>query len=326
MSSKKSFAYAASSINVKEQAIISMDKVEEIAKMKNANAAFANIVETGYGGADIGMQDYEKLINMELDEAYSYVISILPDSSMLDFYLRKKDYQNLKVLFKLKLLDKKPEDKYFVKNGCVDLSVLKDAVANKASVAAKGLPKAMSEAVDKTADILDVTADASLIGLYMDSAYLNELAEIFDTADDITKEYIRTYADYTNVITYMRLTKAGYVDKYFGKLYCRAGSISMNEIKRAFSAGREKSAFGKRLVKAVQLALAESTTAPIEFARSDELIERLKQHKMELNTMAPCLYYLELKEREADNIRTIMIAKLNNKNYAFIKDRLKRMP
>lgn len=321
----KSYPYAAASIAVREGGIMSFKRITEIAKSRDAKEAFDAIAEGGYGksAGEISMYEYDELIRAELKDAYDYIMGMLPKGDLLDFYLLKKDYQNLKVIFKLRLLDKKPSNRYFSEHAREDIEKLKKAAEGKESGISS---KIMAEAIKKVNDMLENNPDASLIGLYLDNAYIKELSEIAKKSSDaVLKKYVCTYSDFTNVITYIRLLKAEYADKYFDELFISAGSISKEDIK-AYLSGEKKSIALSALADAIKEALAQSTTAPLEIERDNELLKLLKANKGDIFSIAPSLLYLEAKHREADNLRIIMISKLNKKDYSFIQNRLKQMP
>lgn len=325
----KSYPFACSSLKVKETKILTKEKLMRIAEVSSAKEAYKALVETGYGSGEVST-DFESLIKRELKNAYEYTQKIVPDESAFSLYLLKTDYHNLKILLKLLLKKESFVCAALKENGTIPIETLKSAVIDKKY---SSLPVEMKEALLSIDRQFSVKEDVSLIGLYLDAAYAEQLIRIVkDVKENFVKEYIMSYADFVNVLSYIRLRLLSLGKDILKKVLIKGGKIGERTFFDAFDIAWDsvpiyfaRRDYEKSLNTAFEEFKKNGSLYAFEKARDDYLLNIIKKHKNEVFSIAPSISYILAKEREADNIRIIMTAKCNGKDKDFVSDRIKEM-
>ena len=326
----KSYPFAAANIKAKELKLVTREKLNRIAEAKNAEEAYRALSETGYGMGEACTDDFERLIRREIKTAYEYVKKVAPDASALDLYLIRSDYHNLKVLLKLSLKKEPFESTALKENGTLPVEVLKAAVSDKKY---DRLPEEMKSALKMLDRQFSVKEDISLIGLYLDTAYAaHAMRMVKGLQEDFLRNYMAAYADFTNVISFIRLRLLGFGREMLKKVLIQNGKIQEKTFFDVYEVGLDSiSHFFARwdYDRAMNTAFEEfrrsGSLFTFEKARDDYLLNVIKAHKNDVFSIAPSIAYILAKEREADNIRLVMTAKLNGKDAEFVSDRIKEM-
>lgn len=326
----KSYPFAYGSIKAKEKKLLSKERMMRISELKTADDALRALAETGYSLGDAGAADFERLIKREIKQAYEYVMKVMPDAYTLDLFLIRADYHNLKVLLKLTMKKEPLASSAFKDNGTIPLEVLKAAVADKKY---ERIPEEMKKALIALDRQFSVKEDVSLIGLYLDTAYAEQVVCIVKgVREGFIREYIAAYADITNVISFLRLRLLSMGREMLKKVFIKGGRIKEELLFELYEAALEAvpHAFGKLdcsrvLNKAFEEFKRSGSLYTFEKARDDYLLDIVKAHSNDVFSVAPSIAYLLAKEREADNIRLVMTAKLNGKDADFVADRIKEM-
>lgn len=326
----KSYPFASASLKVKETRLITKEKLLRIAESKTIAEAYKSLAETGYGLGEVCVDDFERLIKRELKSAYEYAAKIAPDENAFALYLLKTDYHNIKVLLKL-LLKKEPLSSAALKeNGTIAIDVLKTAVTDKKY---DSLPPELKQALLALDRQFSVKEDVSLIGIYLDSAYARQARRIVKSVKDgFVKEYMSAFADFTNVISFIRLRLLEMGKEMLKKVFIPGGELKEKDFLDVYDVGLDSvSHYFARggLQRPMNAAFEEfkktGSLYAFEKARDDTLTGIIKKRKNEVFTIAPTIAYILAKEREADNIRLVMTAQHNQKDADFVTGRIKEM-
>lgn len=326
----RSYPFAAANIKAKELRLVSREKLNRVAEAKNAEEAYRALSETGYGLGEACTNDFERLIRREIKTAYEYVRKIVPDPNALILYLIRSDYHNLKVLLKLSLKKEPLESTALKENGTIPVEELKLAVTDKKY---DRLPEEMKSALKLLDRQFSVKEDVSLIGLYLDTAYASHAMRLVKSLkEDFLRDYMGAYADFTNVISFIRLRLLGFGREMLKKVLIPNGRIREKTFYDVYEAGLEtishffaKGDYDRALNTAFDEFRRSGSLFAFEKARDDYLLNVIKEHKNDVFSVAPAIAYLLAKEREADNIRLVMTAKSNGKDADFVSDRIKEM-
>lgn len=328
---KKSYPFACTSIKVKEKKLITKERLLRIAETATADEAFKALLETGYGaGETCNASGFEKLIKREMKNAYEFILKMVPDKSEFDLFLYKNDYLNLKVLLKLSIKKEPLESPALKENGTLPIEILKSAITDKEY---KGLPEEMHKALISLDRQFAVKEDVSLIGLYLDSAYAAQIQRCLkNVKSDFIKDYMRAFADFTNVISFIRLRLLNFGKEMLKRVYISGGRFEEKTFMELYEASFvslsrffAKNEYEKPMNAAFLAFQKTNSLYPFEKTRDDFLLDLIKKHSNDVFTMAPSIAYILAKEREAENIRIVMTAKLNGKDADFISDRIKLM-
>ncbi len=326
----RSYPFASAGIQIKETRLITKEKLLRITEAGTLGEAYKSLAETGYGLGEPCTDDFERLIRRELKSAYEYAQKIAPDEEAFSLYRIGADYHNTKVLLKL-LLKKEPLSGAALKeNGVVAVDVLKTAVTDKKY---DSLPPELKQALLALDRQFSVKEDVSLIGILLDNAYARQVQRITGhVKDGFLKESMSVFADFTNVISFIRLRLLELGKETLKKVFIPGGQLSEKMFIDAYEAGLDTVSryFSRReMEKPMNAAFEEfkrsGSLYAFEKARDDTLTGIIKKRKNDVFTIAPTIAYILAKEREADNIRLVMTAKHNGKDADFVTGRIKEM-
>jgi V/A-type H+-transporting ATPase subunit C len=325
----KSYPFASVSLKAKSVKLVTKEKLMQIAEAKSLEDAYRSLSETGYGIGE-SSDDFERMIRRELRSAYEYTIKVAPDVNAFGLFLLRADYHNLKVFLKLALKKEPLESDALKENGTIPVEALRAAVTDKKY---ERLPEEMKRALKALDRQFSVKEDVSLIGLYLDTAYAEHVMRIVKgVRSDFIKRYMTAYADFTNVISFIRLRLLGFGKEMLKKVLIPNGRFRAKTFMEIFDTGLDSAAgvfarwnYDRPMRTAFEEFKKNGSLFAFEKARDDFLLNIIKAHRNDVFSIAPSIAYILAKEREADNIRLVMTAKANGKDADFVADRIKDM-
>lgn len=321
-----SIAYAVARTRVLEAGLMTREKLRRMMDAPSAQDVMRLLVEAGYGN---GEGDYETMIADELSRVYAYIREITPNVHATNVFLFRHDSHNLKAVLKAKMLGSNPEALL------VDMgTVPKDKVKEAAEGVIEALPPHMAQAVQRIyLRIESGTMDARAVDYELDAACFADMEEAAGLSNDLlVQTYVKAQADLLNLRTMLRLKKAGQSANTLQHALVPGGSIAHADFLSALMSNNEEmySKLGlSKYEKAVKQGLEQynqtGSLALLEKQSDDYLMRLLHDKKYETLTMAPILGYLIGKEREAQAIRLLMVAKLNGAPQAIVEERLREL-
>ena len=101
MSKHKIYPFAVAVVRSKENNLVTKDKLMQMAEAPTAQDALRILTESGYGSLPADeVHDFEKLLSAQLSAAYRSLAGLIPDDKLVDVFLYKNDYHNIKVSIK----------------------------------------------------------------------------------------------------------------------------------------------------------------------------------------------------------------------------------
>ena len=99
-----SYAYAMGRIRSAERKMLGRNQFDRMIEARNAEDAIHILRENGYGGAgpdaQIEAREYEHLLDAENENLAAFITEISPEPRLLNVFLLRYDYHNLKVMLK----------------------------------------------------------------------------------------------------------------------------------------------------------------------------------------------------------------------------------
>lgn len=314
---QKSYPYSSIIIKAKEPKILGNDKISKLLASETAVQAAGLLMEWGYGGLEIGSPyEYERLISREMKETYEFVQRISPDPDVTGLFFLRFDYHNLKVFLKSEESGVGANEYNLVNAGTFDLPVLLNAVREKnyGSLTVH-MKRALAE-LDKT---FSMTQDISLIGVTLDSAYAQEVDDRIRNKDGFIKKYFQRFFDLENVLMMLRAREAKLSKDLFLRALLPGGAIRKSSLENAYDLPNEdlkaaiaKGQYAEGIAAGLDDYFASGAFYLLEKYRDDTLLKTAGEEKNDLFSIAPVVYYLIQKEREAKAVRMAMTAKLND--------------
>ncbi len=324
---QQSIAYAVARTRAMEVKLINSEKLRRMLEAPDAASVLRTLVELGYGGMQEG-NDYEAVISAELTRTYDYIRRVTPNQSATDIFLLKNDCHNIKTLLKGRMLNR-PVNDALVNTGTVPVEKMQEAVSlQDYSV----LPANMAEVAKTVAQMVESgNADPLEMDCVLDAACYADMAVCAEeSGEPLAVALVEAQADLRNLITILRLRKAGVGGGILRTALLPGGSIPVSRYIDAYGVSEEA------LVRALDMGkYADAVAAGLdEYIRdgsivllekkSDDYITALvSSHKYEAFTIAPIFGYILAKEREAQAIRLVVVAKLNGVPVELVTERLR---
>lgn len=322
-----SYPFAFGRVCVLENALVTSDKLKRVLDAKSADDALKGLVEIGFGAGEQvkDMYDYEKLIKKDLETAYGFVHEVTPEEKVTNLFFCHYDYHNIKVLIKAAILKEEVED-LLIPYGTISIDTLKQAV--REGTAKVDLPKEMIEFIDACTN--DAEIEASEIGYLADGALYKQIArELKKVKHKAIQQYYNVQADYNNVLTVLRSRNLGDVS-LISKAYLPLGNFTLDELFRAFDKDNESflkelrtKGIDRGVIEGVEYYFEHGTMSLIEKNRDNYFIRLFKPLSTNPFSIGPVLGYLMAKEQQANIIRLIMVAKINELPQEHVLERLR---
>ncbi|MDO4568301.1 MAG: V-type ATPase subunit [Clostridia bacterium] len=317
--------YAVARIRTLEKGLVDGERLRRMAAAPLPDA-MRLLCETGYGAIpDAGSYRLEEMITYELERAYRDVRELTSDPAATDVFILKNDVLTLKTLLKLRELgaELKPEA---ARTGLFSTDALR-AMVETGDYGA--LPAALAAAAEELEFRLALRFDPEHISTALDRGYC---AHGQENGDPVVREYFRAFCDYTNLLTALRLRRAGSgADALERRLLC-SGEIPAEHFIKHYEQPPEalvrSMPFGdarNRLIRAVDDMLRDGSLARIELRRDDYLMSLFSVRRWESESIYPIIGYLLARESEAKAIRLVITLKRIGATEGAILERLRAL-
>lgn len=316
---QKSPVYAVTRIRVHEKDMI---KPETMARM--AEAAPAEVMrllgDMGYGGIpDPQLSDGERMIAKELSDAYALIKEVTFCPEKTDLFMLRGDANNLKLLIKRRLTGAggSPALMTGVYSG-------EDVIRMVQNADYRELPEEFTKRLNALEQSFSGGIDPGRISAEIDRAYLEHCLK---NASGPSFEYFRGLADFTNLLTALRLRDMGAgADKLKNSLMPE-GYISHRLLMQCFDGAEEgmaRAAAGparERILRGLEEYGRSGRLTELERQRDNYLISLFKGARL-AEGIEPLIGYLLGREQEAKCLRLIITAKRNGLPNKAITERL----
>lgn len=321
MSKHKIYPFAVAVVRSKENNLVSKDKLMQMAEAPTAEDALRILSESGYGTLAPGeIHDFEKLLSAQLSDAYKSLAGLIPDDKLVDIFLYKNDYHNIKVLIK-QTVSSIDGSAYLIDGGTVSLDTLKAAFEERKFT---NLPDLDIAAVNEAMEEYAKTKDGRYIDLILDRACFKTMAEAAQKSkNDYVIGYVERLADVTNIKTFIRIKRRGKNFKIFEDAYVSGGSLDLETFAEAYESDNPEAVLTGRGYDQVCKDFMTESFTKFEKNCDDFIMSYVKDARYKSLTPEPIVGYIIGKETEIKCVRIIMTCKLNNIDTETIKERVR---
>jgi V/A-type H+-transporting ATPase subunit C len=299
---------------------------------KTPEEALKVITDAGYGysGEEVSTPfHYEKLLKDEQKKVYDYLEEIAPEPEIFTLFLLKNDYHNIKVLLKGEFSGSTDET-LLLKSGTIPLPVLKTSISNRMLTE---LPDIMAKGIEDCIDTYGRTADPQVIDIILDKACYSNMREKAETSGkDFLKKLIEIYIDLANIKILIRLKALDKSLDFLQKVVLSGGSIPQEVYIECLNEPFEKIIEKFKLTpyhilceEGINSYLATNSPSRFEKLSDDFIMSFIKKSKYLTLGIEPLVGYLIGKQTEIQNVRIIMVGKINNINNDVIRERLREI-
>jgi len=319
---QSSIAYAVGSVRAAARKPLGNAQLERLLSSADYDEALRLLVEMGWSDAQAG--DVEQLSISMLEQICTRLRAITPMSELTDCFLLRHDAQNLKTLFKARILDIKPEG--LSRCGTIPLDSLRHAVTERSY---KKLPAFLELVMETLEKQMALNPDPMQIDVQIDRALYAELARRMKAVKSKpVKSYFAGKADLINAVSFLRLTAIKTQDIQFSDIMLPGGMLSQQDW-QSIAERPEKLvpafvSYGPQVQRALGNAQQDHAALPaLEKAADNWLLALFRPLRNEPFAVEVLIGWLLAHEREAGAVRLIMAGKLNGFSQGAIRERLR---
>jgi len=328
-STRPGYPYAAAVIRSLENGLFSGEKLARMVDAPDAAEAFKVLRDAGYG-MGIDCEDparYEELISYELHKAEQLVLDISPNPALTDIFLCMGDYHNLRALLKMRAVGA-DEPAALTDGGTLDRQLLYDAIFQGDY---HMLPAHMAKAVAVVDEAMRVRKDVRLIDIILDKAWMNWALDCAK-GNAFVRKYLAVFADFTNLITLIRIRSMGESAGLLQDAMLPGGEIDPWLFSQVYEAAPEVLAarlgiarYGAKCQSIAIAAAGKGNPWELEKYRDDYLTRYVRENRWEHFSIQPVIAYLFARQAEAKAIRMVMVGKLNGIARNVLAERLREL-
>lgn len=317
-----SIGYAVGRIRSLAKQPLAGTQLERLVAASDYEEARRILSEIGWTEADV--QGVEAASVSLLEKTCRLIRSLSPDPLLTDSFLIRHDAQNLKLLFKARILETEAEGL----SGCgtIPVDTMAHAVMERDYVK---LPEPFRRAMDELEKQTALKADPMLIDVRIDQALFQYIQErLKDSPSQAAIQYYRAKADFVNVLTFLRLRNISKPGLHFDAFLVPGGALTPGTWRRVADEPERLpslfAAYGRHVQEALVKATVDKKALPaLERAADDYLLSLFRPYRNEPFSIEVLLGHLLALERETAAVRLILAGKLNGFEPEQIRERLR---
>lgn len=319
---KNQYTYAVARIRSKELSLLSNQFLEQIISAKSFEDSLRLLQDKGWGGKT-EKQSAGEILENEREKTWDLLSELVEDMSVLNVFLVKYDYHNLKAAIKQKYTNVEVPNIY-ISYGTVDLDLIKKAVEEKDFSA---LPVDMQECAKEAYEVLMYTGDGQFCDIIIDKATLETIYKIGkESKTALLSMYVELEVAKSNINIAVRGCKTKKEIEFLKQSIVDCDSLDSESLIKA--ALDSQDAIHDYLetteYKGAALALKDSFSA-FELWFDDLLIKKIRPQKYNPFSIEPLAAYVLARENEIKVVRIILSGKLNSLSDEVIRERVREM-
>lgn len=324
-----SFVYSNARIKAKEKSLLNSAQIGRLSDAASVEDALKLLLEFGYGsGEAVDNLNFDQLLKIEEKNVAAIIKELDVKDSGLSVFLTKKDFHNLKTLYKARetgALSKKDERLPLAADGNISSELLKVSVENGDY---DNLPKIMAVALKK---LDSLNENKKLTPHFIDATIDKAMFEdIFATLKKAKRKELLDYfvksADVANISSFVRSKRLKLNFTFFKEGFIEGGELKLNFFEPLFEL--ELEAFKEKLKYTKYSELYPhigDSLSRFEAECDNALIEIFKKQKNDMFSVSPLAGFFLGKEVELKIVKLIVTGKQNNVDKEMIKDRMREL-
>lgn len=319
-----SISYACGRIGVLKRSQLHQAQIERLLAAPQLAEAERVLVDIGFMATD--HTDIQAAADQHIQKACDLIKAVTTDLKMTDCFFLRYDVHNLKVLIKSRHLAQAPE--FLSACGSIDVETLKHCVAERAYTQ---LPSKLAEGLKKLEKRIAVNFDPLLVDAELDKAMYRQIfTNLTGKEETLAYHYFQAKTDLQNLIMLLRVRAMGKDAAFFASLALDGGRTGKQSLINGFADNehlvRFGTAFGMVAKQAVHAAVLDSHKLPyLEKVADDYLYGLFKPYRYESAVIEVLIAYLVQRQREAANVRLIMMGKINGFTSDAVQERVREL-
>lgn len=233
------YLFLSAYLRAKELKLLNSVRINRMLSAEDAVDAARILTECGYSEVNsLTLETVDQLISQRRAESLGELRTLAPVPAMVDCFLLRYDYHNVKVLLKAQAMNVDGQS-MLMDCGRVPADRLTEAfLADELSL----LPSALAQAIQAAKSVLAETHDPQLADITLDTACLTELLDMAEkTGSAFLLDYARHKIDCTNLRTVVRAVRLGRDSAFLMRAQAPGGYVDPEKLASAALAGTELS-------------------------------------------------------------------------------------
>lgn len=325
------YAYAVGRVRALEPRLIDRAVVDRLLQEDEAGLLHWARESPEYAAAFEGVQrptDFLVGLERRLDGTLGLLQRIAPEPELIETFRLRYDYQNLRILFKARTLDRDPEPA-FSRLGTIAPERLAEIVKDEAWL---WLPEPLREAWREAEGAAARGATLPVLGALFDNAlWRHRLAVVAAHGDEVLDQLYRGTITLHNIVTFIRVKDGAAAREDFDALLLDGGLLERSFFRRHYdepvqlfldSLGRTD--FARHvLIRGVDALPAERQHWRLDLARDNWNLFFLSHRKTDCFSIAPLAHYYVQMRSEGKLLRTLWLAARAGWDRATTRERLR---
>jgi len=307
------YAYATARVRALEKNLLTRERLERILEAKTDEDAVKVLSECGYPSvSSLSLSEIEKMLAKERLKLFDETLRMSPDRRIVDLFLIKYDYHNLKAIIKgeAKGAD---YDSSLIDAGRIRTKAMKVMLLESNY---HEMPPAMGAAVSEAREVLSCTSDPQTSDIILDKACYQEMLSVAtEIGNEVIKGYVRLLIDSVNLRACVRLKRMGRSFEYLRRAYIPGGNVSVSKLSAEITPELLGNIYAHTaLQKAAEAGIAalkgDLGLSFLDLECDNALLSYLKSAKYVAFGESPLAAYLAAKETELTAVRIVLTGRL----------------
>lgn len=319
-----SIAYAVGRVRAASRKPLDRVQLQRLLAASDYQEALRALTEMGWPVVDHATLD--RVSEARLSETCQLLRAVTPDEQLTNAFLLRHDAQNLKALFKARILGQEAGN--LSTCGTIPLSVLSHAVNERIY---RRLPPAFELAMEALEKSTALTVNPMQIDTVIDRAlYQTIQGMIKHTKTKPAKDYFKGKVDLQNAVIFLRVKAMKRQDIRFLDLMLPGGSIPLKDwdafMDKPEGLVRRLLPYGNKVREALEKAIVNPALIPaLEKAADDWQLDQFRPYRYDAFSIEVLIAWLLAYERETAAVRLILAGKLNGFPMEAIQERLREL-
>lgn len=302
------YAYTTAYIRALENRLLTKSDIEALITAEDFQSAVRSLRDRGFFDVDVTPSNLDEVLLKKSEEARAEIIWASPKDNILNIFLYKNDFHNLKAVLKAVASKKTDFTRFLLSPANVDYNLFIEAVSEKDFSI---LPPYMKTVAEEAFDILNRTGDSSLFEAVLDKACMDKMLK---AAEETKVEFLVGLIKLENTMADIKIAKRCETAKKDKTFLEKALSVKSEIDRDALISASTSGNVSELLSEKGHLAAAKALEAGFsEFERyaDNAVFEYIKTASGVTFGIEPVIAYLYRKQAEIGALRVVLNAKHN---------------
>ena len=320
------YLYPTARTRAMEKNLLSRDRLVRMCEARSTEDVVKVLEECGWTDVNFNtLADVEKSLAAQRSEAFRTALSIAPDKSLVEIFIIKYDYHNIKTILKGEATGE-PYDHLLIDSGTIPAKTL-ISILHEGNYSS--LSPAMRRGVEEARDILNRTGDPQYSDIALDRACFSEMSKLAKASQsNFMIGYVALLIDSVNLRSAVRIKRMGRSYDYLKQSFIEGGTVGIGRLLADLTPDLLESVYASTPLREAAVAggaalRGEAGLTQLDLLCDDALTHYLQAAKYVGLGEQPLLGYVAAKEAELTAIRTVMSGRLAGLTTEMIMERLR---